>query len=83
MLISLYTYYADYNNKSKPTDPEYSQLNGHAVNSAERRPMNGHAQMPNEADRAIQDAEEFELDGLMTDDEDEAPLQKQNGSARR
>ncbi|KAL1296516.1 hypothetical protein AAFC00_000025 [Neodothiora populina] len=84
MLLRLYTYYADSDANSKPVDPEYSQLNGHASNG---RPVNGghHSQMPSQQDAAIRDAEEFELDGLMTDDEDEVVAHKHqpNGNAPR
>lgn len=52
--------------------------------SDERAPMaNGHARVPNATDRQAADAQEFELEGLMSDDEDaEAGAQKQNGRPR-
>ena len=37
----------------------------------ERRMMNGHARVPNAADRQAPDAQEFELENLMSEDEDE------------
>lgn len=80
MLLRLYTYYADFDpNHNKPVDAEYSQVNGNHYAS-----MNGHAHsgMPDDSDRQIRDAEEFELDGLTTDDEDDAPLTKKNGVVR-
>ncbi|KAK5689184.1 hypothetical protein LTR17_026457 [Elasticomyces elasticus] len=43
----------------------------------ERPHTNGHARIPNASDRQAQDAQEFELEGLMSDDEDERP--KVNG----
>lgn len=45
-----------------------------------RRTMpNGHVRLPDAAERQAQDAEEFELEGLMSDDEE--PKQG-NGHAR-
>lgn len=76
MLLRLYTFYADGDSRSKITDAEYAQLNGHMNGHA----MNGHAQGSHDPSSAVRDAEEFELDGLMTDDEDEV-VHKQNGRA--
>lgn len=47
----------------------------------QRAPMaNGHARVPNATDRQAADAQEFELEGLMSDDDDaEAGAQKQDG----
>lgn len=68
MLLRLYTYYAEADTAHKPTDPEYTSVpNGAAMNGSAR----AHAYSPTAADRTIRDAEEFELDGLMTDDEDD------------
>lgn len=71
MLLRLYTYYADSSPK-KPTDPEMNgrvngHMNGHMNGSAL---TNGHARIPDASDRQIRDAEEFELEGLMSDDEE-------------
>ena len=73
MLLGLYTYYADSSSSSgsKPSDVEYSSLNGHVNGNGHAGRPNGHAYTPSDADRAIGDAGEFELDELMTDDEDE------------
>lgn len=71
MLLRLYTYYADSDPNSKSIDPEYSQVNG-------SNRMNTHVHTHSQQ---IRDAEEFELDGLMTDDEDDVVGSKQNGHA--
>lgn len=47
--------------------------------------MNGHARVPNAEDRQAADAQEFELEGLMSDDDDAeggAGAGKLNGRAR-
>jgi hypothetical protein len=64
MLLRLYTYYADSSTDGKTSDPE-SRLNGSAL-------PNGHARsIPDASDRQIRDAEEFELEGLMSDDDED------------
>jgi hypothetical protein len=64
MLLRLYTYYADSSAEGKSADPE-SRLNGSAL-------PNGHARsIPDASDRQIRDAEEFELEGLISDEDDE------------
>ncbi|KAK5164439.1 hypothetical protein BJ546DRAFT_451480 [Cryomyces antarcticus] len=64
MLLHLYAVHAWPTTPSKPRpDPESQHVNGAAL-------ANGHARIPNAADRQIRDAEEFELEGLMSDDED-------------
>lgn len=46
----------------------------------ERSSTNGHAVLPTAADRQAADAQEFELEGLMSDDEDaEAAAKQTNG----
>ncbi|KAK5115917.1 hypothetical protein LTR62_000373 [Meristemomyces frigidus] len=45
------------------------------------RPLNGHPRIPNAADRQAHDAQEFELEGLMSDDEDENVKPRTNGHA--
>lgn len=65
MLLRLYTYYAESPTNKKVADPE-GRLNGSAL-------ANGHARIPDASDRQIRDAEEFELEGLMSEDEDDAP----------
>lgn len=63
MLLRLYTFYAEAPANSKNPDPE-SRLNGSAL-------ANGHARVPDASDRQIRDAEEFELEGLMSEDDDD------------
>jgi hypothetical protein len=64
MLLRLYTYYADSSTDGKTPDPE-SRLNGSAL-------PNGHARsIPDASDRQIRDAEEFELEGLMSEDDED------------
>jgi hypothetical protein len=63
MLLHLYTYYTDAPTNSKSADPE-SRINGSAI-------LNGHARIPDASDGQIRDAEEFELEGLMSDNDDE------------
>lgn len=65
MLLRLYTFYTETPSKSKPTDPE-SRLNGHTPHHQQ----NGRA-VPDASDRQIRDAEEFELEGLMSEDEED------------
>ena len=46
----------------------------------ERSTTNGHAVVPNAIDRQAADAQEFELEGLMSDDEDaETAAKHRNG----
>jgi hypothetical protein len=64
MLLRLYTYYADSSTDGKTADPE-SRLNGSAL-------PNGHSRsIPDASDRQIRDAEEFELEGLMSEDDED------------
>ena len=59
MLLHLYSYYvASKAPVKRPRDEE-------------RTLANGHARMPNVADRQAHDAQEFELEGLMSEDEDD------------
>lgn len=72
MLLRLYSAYMP----SPTTSP--------AVKSEdEERPrvVNGNGRIPNAADRRAQDAQEFELEGLMSD-EDEDAAKPLNGHAR-
>lgn len=75
VLLRLYTFYAD-DSPKKPIDPEMNghmnghmsgHMNGHMNGSAL---TNGHTRIPDASDRQIRDAEEFELEGLMSDDEE-------------
>lgn len=69
MLLHLYSAHKDPNQAPK-----------HVKLDDEERPRaNGHARVPNAADRQAADAQEFELDGLMSDDDDEP---KMNGKPR-
>lgn len=56
MLISVYDRHANAEMLAKKASGGRARLNGHAAAADERQ---------------VRDAEEFELDGLMTDDEDE------------
>ena len=76
MLIHLYS--ANISPTALPSKDEerpHTNGNGH---------LNGHARVPNAADRQAADAQEFELEGLMSDDEDaEAGAHaKLNGNGR-
>jgi hypothetical protein len=62
MLIHLYAVHAW--SQQPKSDPEAPRANGHA---------NGHVRP---ADRRVQEAEEFELEGLISDDEAESPVEK-------
>ncbi|WPH00790.1 Hypothetical protein R9X50_00362000 [Acrodontium crateriforme] len=69
MLVHLYSAYR----------PPYTPKPRGAGNSVDETPRaNGHARVPNATDRQAADAEEFELEGLMSDDEEGKPL---NGHA--
>lgn len=74
MLLSLYSAYKDPNAVAKTIklhDEERPRTNG----------MNGHARIPNNADSQAADAQEFELEGLDSDDDEpERPLM--NGKPR-
>lgn len=48
----------------------------------ERSSTNGHAVLPSAADRQAADAQEFELDGLMSDDDDDAETAAKYGNGR-
>lgn len=70
MLLHLYSHYA--NIRSGKTGKKIDE---------ERSLPNGHSRVPNPmVDRQAQDAQEFELEGLMSDDEDDTGAKK-HGSA--
>ncbi|KAK3070496.1 hypothetical protein LTR53_010373 [Teratosphaeriaceae sp. CCFEE 6253] len=57
----------------------------HVKPGDEERPRtNGHARVPNAADRQAHDAQDFELEGLMSEDEDDVGKHRKpmNGTAR-
>lgn len=64
VLLHIYAVYA----WPMKTDPEASRINRHA---------NGHARTPSQ--RLMRDAEEFELEGLMSDGTEEAKTPRANG----
>lgn len=71
MLLRLYAMYAFPPSAKKPVE---GGANGHLNGSAL---PNGHARIPDASDRQIRDAEEFELEGLMSeDDEPEAAKER-------
>lgn len=78
MLIRLYTFYAD-QGKDVKQDPEAPRLNGHMNGSAL---PNGHAHQPfsDRQRQQVRDAEEFELEGLMTDDDDDPAATKERSA---
>lgn len=61
MLLHLYALHA------WPLEPVAKSLDTAGVNGAPAPGMNGHVE------RRVRDAEEFELEGLMSDDEDSRP----------
>ena len=72
MLIHLYTYYTS----DGPKKPIKLTGNGHPHG-------NGHVRSPDQLERQAHDAQEFELEGLMSDDEDaEAGVKRANGRPR-
>lgn len=72
MLLHLYSSYSN-----SPTNGK-----GPVKLGDEERPRaNGHARIPNATDRQAADAQEFELEGLMSDD-DEPEAGKANGHPR-
>ncbi|EME43145.1 hypothetical protein DOTSEDRAFT_45128 [Dothistroma septosporum NZE10] len=73
MLLHLYSAYSDSDSAGKKPIK---------LDDEERPRMNGQARIPNAADRQAQDAEEFELEGLMSDD-DEPEARKMNGNLSR
>ena len=77
MLVRLYTFYAD-GGKDLKQDPEAPRLNGHLNGSAL---SNGHAHQifsDRQQRQQLRDAEEFELEGLMSDDEDQAAAKERS-----
>jgi len=80
MLLRLYTYYAFPPNSTlagNPADPEARPLvNGRANGSAMHPASNGHARTPFADRQGLRDAEEFELEGLMSDDDDGAAKER-------
>ncbi|KAF7185366.1 Protein YTP1 [Pseudocercospora fuligena] len=72
MLLHLYSSYSN-----SPTDGKAPVKLG----DEERPRANGHARIPNATDRQAADAQEFELEGLMSDD-DEPEAGKANGHPR-
>ena len=82
MLLHIYAVYA-FPESTKPQ----AQPNGHARENGQdsSRLANGHARSASEA-RQIQDAEAFELQGLISDEEDEGEAangRASNADARR
>ncbi|KAK4543092.1 hypothetical protein LTR36_005869 [Oleoguttula mirabilis] len=72
MLLHLYSYYTADPKGLKPILPR-----------DEERPLtNGHARVPNVEDRQAHDAQEFELEGLMSEDEDDGAKKLTNGNGR-
>ena len=72
MLLHLYSAYA----------PDTKGKQHVKLGDEENRRPNGHARIPNAADRQAQDAQEFELEGLMSDDDDDGTkTAKPNGVA--
>ncbi|KAI7160977.1 hypothetical protein KC343_g14822 [Hortaea werneckii] len=62
MLLHLYSYYTASSSKGKGPSKRHDE---------EHSMPNGHARAPAMTERQAQDAQEFELEGLITDDEDE------------
>ncbi|KAI6810000.1 hypothetical protein KC332_g13707 [Hortaea werneckii] len=62
MLLHLYSYYTASPSKGKGPSKRHDE---------EHSMPNGHARAPAMTERQAQDAQEFELEGLITDDEDE------------
>ncbi|KAF2159873.1 hypothetical protein M409DRAFT_60466 [Zasmidium cellare ATCC 36951] len=73
MLLHLYSAYAN---------PQQNNKNPVKLGDEERPLANGHARIPNDIDRQSHDAQEFELEGLMSDDE-EPDASKANGHTTR
>lgn len=48
----------------------------------ERSNTNGHAVLPSAVDRQAADAQEFELEGLMSDDDDDTETAAKHGNGR-
>lgn len=69
MLLRLYTVHAFPADAKKAPDASYARVDGH-MNGVAGHVPNGHARIPNQADMQVRDAEEFELEGLMSDDEE-------------
>lgn len=76
MLIHLYSSYTDSNATAKSAKPESSRRTYRDI------PLpNGHAPAPNAAvERQARDAQEFELEALMSDDEDEGESHRKPNS---
>lgn len=77
MLVHLYSAYASPSSKGK-----WPLKLGD-----EERPLgpslpNGHVRRPSASDRQAQDAQEFELEGLMSDDDGDGGTGKANGKPR-
>lgn len=71
MLLHLYSAYSSPQTSNKQVK----------LGDEERPRANGHARIPNDLDRQSHDAQEFELEGLMSDDE-EPDASKANGHPR-
>lgn len=75
MLLHLYSAYA----------PDTSKGKKPMKAGDEERPMmgNGHVRLPNGVvERQAQDAQEFELEGLMSEDEEEAGVKRKVANGR-
>lgn len=77
MLLRLYTWYADAKDAKKlAADSAAPRTNGHMNGHVNGSALsNGHVRVPDMERQRIRDAEEFELEGLMSDD-DEGNLTK-------
>jgi len=82
VLLRLYTSSTDSASTVPQKDLETARTNGHAANGSTVMP-NGHARQQPFSDRderqRLRDAEEFELEGLMSD-EDEATAKERLGT---
>ncbi|KAI7701623.1 hypothetical protein KC353_g15233 [Hortaea werneckii] len=74
MLLHLYSYYTASSSKGKGPSKRHDE---------EHSMPNGHARAPAMTERQAQDAQEFELEGLITDDEDEDGGKKHSQSNGR
>lgn len=81
MLIHLYSSYIDSNNSNNAAKNKKLANEGSSRSYSDRPMSNGHARAPNTgsgAERQLRDEQEFELEALMSDDDEDVPL-KQNG----
>jgi len=79
MLLRLYSYHKDADAQSKGAPLKLPDEEGHPT----RGGANGHPRAPHATERQARDVQEFELEGLMSDDGDDEAESSSDGAMRK